>query len=122
MVYLPKNKYSDFHVFDGSVSVRIKRRSSDLKLLTDNIQWKLRENIPKIHGGGSSSMRSKTPFTSSIRLAHKSSFWARSATVSAKRDRTSAERERESEARASRPENQANDFEKVYMAGNRSRC
>ena len=37
------------------------------------------------------------------RLAHKSSFWARSATVSAKRDRTSAERERasEREARAS---------------------
>ena len=28
------------------------------------------------------------------RLAHKSSFWTRSATVSAKRDRTSAERER----------------------------
>ena len=28
-----------------------------------------------------------------IRLAHKSSFWARSATVSAKRDRTSAQRE-----------------------------
>ena len=28
------------------------------------------------------------------RLAHKSSFWARSATVSAKRDRTSAKRER----------------------------
>ena len=58
------------------------------------------------------------------RLAHKSSFWARSATVSAKRDRTSAERERASakreraKARAgsyhTRPENQANDFEKVY--------
>ena len=31
--------------------------------------------------------------SSSHRLAHKSSFWARSATVSAKRDRTSAERE-----------------------------
>ena len=30
----------------------------------------------------------------SPRLAHKSSFWARSATVSAKRDRTSAKRER----------------------------
>ena len=26
VVYLPKNKYSDFHVFGGSVSVRIKRR------------------------------------------------------------------------------------------------
>ena len=26
-VYLPKNKYSDFHVFGGSKSVRIKRRS-----------------------------------------------------------------------------------------------
>ena len=63
------------------------------------------------------------------RLAHKSSFWARSATVSAKRDRTSAERERarsasERKLRAgpcragsyhTRPENQANDFEKVYM-------
>ena len=30
-----------------------------------NIQWKLRQNIPKIHGGGSSSMRIKTPSTSS---------------------------------------------------------
>ena len=36
-VYLPKNKYSDFHVFGGSVRVRIKK-GSDLKLLTDNIQ------------------------------------------------------------------------------------
>ena len=26
VVYLPKNKYSDFHVFGGSVSVRITRR------------------------------------------------------------------------------------------------
>ena len=31
--------------------------------------------------------------TQEARLAHKSSFWARSATVSGKRDRTSAERE-----------------------------
>ena len=36
-----------------------------------------------------------------LRLAHKSSFWARSATVSAKRDRTSAERER---AKATTPD------------------
>ena len=73
-------------------------------------------------------------FSSCGRLAHKSSFWARSATVSAKRDRTSAERgarsASEREARASesscrvragschtRPENQANDFEKVYSCG-----
>ena len=27
-VYLPKNKYSDFHVFGGSISVRIKRRTA----------------------------------------------------------------------------------------------
>ena len=46
------------------------------------------------------------------RLAHKSSFWARSATVSAKHDRTSAEREHHT-----RPENQVNDFEKVYLFG-----
>ena len=81
----------------------------------------------------------------SPRLAHKSSFWARSATVSAKRDRTSAERERASAKRErakarlvslavnhikwrhfranfragsyhTRPENQANDFEKVYLS------
>ena len=50
-VDLPKNKYSDFHVFGGSVSVRIERRRAATKLLTDNIQWKLRQNIPKIHGG-----------------------------------------------------------------------
>ena len=37
--------------------------------------------------------------TRRFRLAHKSSFWARSATVSAKRDRTSAERERASSCR-----------------------
>ena len=54
------------------------------------------------------------------RLAHKSSFWARNA----KHDRTSAEREQASAKRErakakfvrvlhTRPENQANDFEKV---------
>ena len=43
-VYLPRNKYSNFHVFGGSVSVRIKRRraatGSNLKLLTDTIYLK----------------------------------------------------------------------------------
>ena len=71
--------------------------------------------------------RQKQFLTTWDRLAHKSSFWARSATVSAKRDRTSAERERASAKRErakvphhtrpenyhTRPENQANDFEKV---------
>ena len=58
------------------------------------------------------------------RLVHKSSFSARSATVSAKRDRTSAEREARASERKlvvragsyhTRPENHANDFEKVYL-------
>ena len=59
---------------------------------------------------------------STHRLAHKSSFWACSTTVGAKRDRTSAEREaRASERKAragsyhTRPENHANDFEKVQQ-------
>ena len=57
-VYLPKNKYSDFHVFGGSVSGRIKRRRA--------ATWNFSQiNIPKIHGGGSSWMRIKTPSTSS---------------------------------------------------------
>ena len=43
------------------------------------------------------------------RLAHKSSFWARSATVSAKRERAKAR----AGSYHTRPENQANDFEKV---------
>ena len=42
--------------------------------------------------------------TQEARLAHKSSFWARSATVSAKRDRTSAERERERERASAKRE------------------
>ena len=58
------------------------------------------------------------------RLVHKSSFSARSATVSAKRDLTSAEREARASERKlvvragsyhTRPENHANDFEKVYL-------
>ena len=58
------------------------------------------------------------------RIVHKSSFSARSATVSAKRDRTSAEREARASERKlvvragsyhTRPENHANDFEKVYL-------
>ena len=53
----------------------------------------------------------------SPRLAHKSSFWARSATVSAKRERAKACEILRKLVRArsyhTRPENQANDFEKV---------
>ena len=53
------------------------------------------------------------------RLAHKSSFWARSATVNTKRDRTSAS-EGKLDVRAgsyhTRPEYQANDFERLVLA------
>ena len=49
------------------------------------------------------------PVCLSVRLAHKSSFWARSATKNAKRDRTIG-------SYHTRPENQANDFEKVYLS------
>ena len=38
-VYLPKNKYADFHVFGGSVSVRKRLETSQSRLLLkDNIQ------------------------------------------------------------------------------------
>ena len=42
-VYLPKNKYSDFHVFGGSVSVRIKRRRA--------ATWNFSQIISETHKG-----------------------------------------------------------------------
>ena len=57
---------------------------SPIYLEVGNLGWSWRE-------GTASEFRERWL---SPRLAHKSSFWARSATVSAKRDRTSAKRER----------------------------
>ena len=59
-VYLPT--HSDFRVFGGSVSIRIKKRRAATWNFShsDNIQWKLRQKTPKIHGGGSSSTRIQT--------------------------------------------------------------
>ena len=65
--------------------------------------------------------------TCTCSLAHKWSFWARSATVSAKRDRTS-ERERAITCRQragsyyTRPENQANDFGLLHLQNSKRRC